>query len=102
MFGRRRFERELANVRQQAEILLVEVGQLRGRQAQLEADVVYWRTRCERLIDAGLARRQEITSPVMEAVTPARPDGLAGLFSGLGVSEVETRTPSTPPGQAAS
>lgn len=55
-----------------------------------QAEVTYWRTRCERLIDAGLARRGEISSPAMVDVAPASDydSTLRGLFGGLGFSSI--------------
>jgi hypothetical protein len=91
------------SLRVQLETALTREAHLQGELFDARTERNYWRTRCERLLDAALARRGEITSPVMEAIAPAKDLGLAGLFSGLAVSEIETqKTPHSAPGQAVS
>jgi hypothetical protein len=93
MFGRATREQETTIAR-----LVAHVEAQERQIADLRAERDYWRTRAERLIDAGLARRGEIHEPVMQAAAPKPASGLAGLFAGLGVDEINRSTP----GQVAS
>lgn len=73
--------------------------QLRATTEQL----VYWRTRAERLTDAALAKRGEIHEPVFVDRKPANPDAeLTRIFGGLAVQTIESKpSHQTHPGQDA-
>jgi hypothetical protein len=112
MFGRQRreLEQRLARACSQGDLLAADVVRAERLIEAVTADVIYWRTRCERLIDAALAKRGEIDQPTMVEV-PMRPRNpnasLDGVFAALGVTEIAGKRPapaSTPslPGQAMS
>jgi hypothetical protein len=58
--------------------------QLRDAQAR----EVYWRTTAERLLDAALLKRNEISRPVFERPEFADPGVLSGIFANMAASEL--------------
>lgn len=60
---------------------------------ELRTDVAYWKTRCERLTDAALARAGAIHSPTMVDV-PKRDgrDVMGSISSALSITEIDSRT----------
>lgn len=58
--------------------------------ADLQTQVEYWRSRCERLTDAALARRGEIHEPTMVSEKPKPPSIVAQVVGALGIAEIDS------------
>jgi hypothetical protein len=106
MFGRRRrqLERDLSDQLWESARLHERLAAQERRAGDLQTERDYWRSRCELLIDAGLARRGEVHEPVMHLTkAPADPMAAVGtIFSGLGRTELTPRTTASQPGQTVS
>jgi hypothetical protein len=75
----------------------LEMDALRAILAEAENRVVdagereeYWRTRCERLSDAALARAGAISAPTMVAPPEHKPSGAELLARAFGQNEIDT------------
>lgn len=69
------------------------------RCAELEEQVIYWRTREERTADA-LLHAKGVQGRVASPPAPKTTDGMAILAKGMGITEIDS-TKSQQPGQAA-
>jgi hypothetical protein len=72
------------------DLMQARIDALDHRCTELDTERLYWRARCERLLDSALAKRGEITAPTMVDVKPR--GGLSELFAGplagLGVTSI--------------
>jgi hypothetical protein len=64
---------------------------LEGQIVEKSGQIVYWRSRSERLMDAALARAGAIHEPTMVGPKPAPPVSAAALLtSAFGITEIES------------
>ena len=70
----------------------LEVGQKDARIADLEQQVEYWRSRCERLMDAALVRAGAIHEPTfVDRKTPETPaDKFGQILANLTTTEIDS------------